>query len=102
MSPNPNSSARLALEGEMTIFQAAELNEALLRAVRDNEGLEVDLVGVTELDTAGVQLMLVAQREASAIGHVLRWVGHSHAVREVVSRLGLEAELGEAVSIVGA
>lgn len=102
MSPNPNSSARLALEGEMTIFQAAELNETLLRAVRDNEGLEVDLVGVTELDTAGVQLMLVAQREASALGHALRWVGHSHAVREVVSRLGLESELGEAVSIVGA
>ncbi|WP_417069382.1 STAS domain-containing protein [Niveibacterium terrae] len=102
MSPNPNSSARLALEGEMTIFQAAELNETLLRAVRDNEGLEVDLVGVTELDTAGVQLMLVAQREACALGHALRWVGHSHAVREVVSRLGLEGELGEAVSIVGA
>jgi len=99
--PNPNSSARLIFEGEMTIFQASELNVSLQQALKDNASLEVDLSGVTELDTAGVQLMLVAQREATTQGQSLRWCGHSPAVQEVLRRLGLESELGEAISIVG-
>ena len=102
MSPNPDSAVRLALEGEMTIFQAAEIDEQLSKAIHDSESLDVDLASVTELDTAGVQVMLVAQREAKALAHRLRWVGHSHAVLEVLRRLALESELGEEVSILGA
>lgn len=102
MSPEFRMPARLEFEGEMTIFQVAELKTALQQALEGNEALEVDLSRVFELDTAGVQLMLVAQREAAALGKGLKWVGHSHAVLNVLRRLSLDAELGETVAIVGA
>ncbi|WP_417068501.1 STAS domain-containing protein [Niveibacterium terrae] len=95
-------SARLEFEGEMTIYQVAEQKKLLQEALRENEALEVDLSRVVELDTAGVQLMLVAQREAVALGKSLKWGGHSHAVLGVLRRLSLESELGETVAIVGA
>jgi ABC-type transporter Mla MlaB component len=86
----------------MTIFQVAEQKETLQRALEGNEALEIDLSRVTELDTAGVQLMLVAQGEAAALGRSLQWGGHSHAVLRTLRRLSLESELGETVSIIGA
>lgn len=53
----------------MTIFQVAEfLKRALQKALEGNEALEINPSRVTELDTAGVQMMLVAQAEAAALG----------------------------------
>ena len=102
MSPESRIVTRLELEGEMTIFQVAELKETLQKALEGNEALEIDLSQVTELDTAGVQLMLVAQAEAAALGSSLQWVKHSHAVLGTLRRLSLESVLGEIVAIIGA
>ena len=102
MSPESRIVARLEFEGEMTIFQVAELKEALQKALEGNEALEINLSRVTELDTAGVQMMLVAQAEAAALGLSLQWVGHSPSVLKTLRRLSLESELGETVAIIGA
>ena len=102
MTDSATKAARISLEGEMTIFQAATLKDLLLDALSAGDALEVDLSHVIELDTAGVQLMLMLQREAHETNRELRWTGHSHAVLHVLRLLGLDSELGEAVSIVGA
>jgi anti-sigma B factor antagonist len=54
---------RLHLSGAMTIFAAAELKSRLVDELkkRRRKG-SVDLSEVTELDTAGVQLLLMARR----------------------------------------
>lgn len=56
--------AQVAIAGEMTIYSAAELKEALLAAVRCGDAVEIDLAEVSELDTAGLQQLLLARREA--------------------------------------
>ncbi|WP_443094347.1 STAS domain-containing protein [Pseudoduganella chitinolytica] len=89
--------AALCIEGEMTIYRAAELKDVLFDALRqataDARALALDLSQVTEFDSAGVQLLLMARREAQRQGHPLQLVAHSPAVREVLNLTGLKARL---------
>ena len=86
------------LDGELTIYRAAELKPLILEASSQAGPLEIDLSGVSEIDSAGVQLLMLARRELQALGHALRLVGHSAAVREVFDLLDLAAFFAEAPS----
>ena len=86
------AAARLAVEGELTIYRAAELHPALLDAVRTQDAPVLDLSAVTEFDSAGVQLLLVARREAARLGKRLVLQGANPAVRDACALLGLASE----------
>jgi anti-sigma B factor antagonist len=93
--------ARLPLAGELTIYRAAELMPVLLGALDGREVLEINLAGVTEIDTAGVQLLMLAKKAAQAQGCQLRLGGHSAAVVEVFDLLNLATYFGDPL-LVGA
>ncbi|MES2878529.1 MAG: STAS domain-containing protein [Pseudomonadota bacterium] len=78
----------LRIEGELTIFRAMELKPVLLA---EPAPLEIDLSGVTEIDTAGVQLLMLAKKTAQAAKRELRLVAHSPAVIEVFELLNVAA-----------
>ena len=84
---NSTANAALRIEGEMTIYRATELKQALLLA--EPAPIEIDLSGVTDIDTVGVQLLMLAKRTAQASGRDLRLVAHSPAVTDVFELLGL-------------
>jgi len=90
----------LALSGEMTVTTAAEIKELLLRTLAVHPKLEIDLLNVTRLDTAGVQLLLLLQREAQRQGKQLGWLGFSLAVEEVMELLDLSDVLGQPAAVV--
>jgi anti-sigma B factor antagonist len=73
---------------DLTIYTAAELKPALLAEARTGESPLLDLSNVAELDSAGVQLLYLADREASAAGRTLRLVGCTPAVREILDLVG--------------
>lgn len=80
---------RLAVEGELAIYRANELKHTFLRALESAGTLIVDLSAVTEIDSAGVQLLMMLDASAREIGCELRLVGHSPAVREVFELIDL-------------
>lgn len=84
--------AVLRIEGELTIFRAMELKPVILA---DPLPEEIDLSGVTEIDTAGVQLLMLAKRTALAQQCELRLVRHSPAVIEVFELLNVAAYFGD-------
>lgn len=86
------SNSTLRIEGELTIFRAMELKPEILSTPPPEE---IDLTGVTEIDTAGVQLLMLAKREAAAQQRELRLVGHSPAVIEVFELLNVAAYFGD-------
>lgn len=86
---NVGDSAALAVEGEMTIYRAAELQPLLLDAVRTQAAPALDLSAVTDFDSAGLQLLLVARRLAASLGKTLRVTATSPAVDDVFALLGL-------------
>lgn len=82
----------LKIEGELTIFRAMELKPVILTTPPVDE---IDLSGVTDLDTAGVQLLMLAKKAALSAGRELRLVAHSPAVMEVFELLNVAAYFGD-------
>ena len=78
----------LRLIGECTIFRATEI-QGLLRA--DPALQEIDLSGVTEMDSAGLQLLMGAKLAATRQHRTLRLSGHSPAVLDVFELLNVAA-----------
>lgn len=84
----------LRIEGEMTIYRAHELKDALLELIQRTQDPALDLSSVTEVDTAGVQLLLLARRAADDRHTALRITAVSAPVTEALKLLGLEASFG--------
>lgn len=82
----------LCLEGELTISQAAALKPRLLDALTGP--LDVDLSGVTAIDGAGLQLLVMLSREAARRGVVIAWHAPSRAVRTALDRVRLHDPCG--------
>jgi anti-anti-sigma factor len=55
----------VAIEGDCTIYAAADLRAALLPLVKETRPVMVDLGGITELDCAGLQVLLALQKECA-------------------------------------
>lgn len=90
---------RIDIEGEMSIFTAAALKQRLLDALVAGKEVEVDLTRVGEMDSAGIQLMVAAKREAAARNMPLRFTGHSPAVFDMIELYDLSGHFGDPVLI---
>lgn len=71
------------IEGELSIYTAATLKPQLYTLLRQHAELELDLSAVSEMDGAGLQILIAAKREANRQGSTLKLSGHSAAVLEV-------------------
>lgn len=90
---------RLVLESDMTIYNALAAKEQLLAALEGCQELELDLSKVGEIDTSGIQLLILAKREATRQQKSLRLVAHSAAVREVLDFFNVVAYFGDPLLI---
>lgn len=90
----------LSVNGEFTIFTADAHKTALMNAIAQtsaDSSVDIDLSAVTEIDTAGLQLMLLAKHEAAAVGRSVTFSNHSDAVLDLVSLFDLVGQLGDPV-----
>lgn len=85
----------LAIEGEMTIYRAAELKQMLMSAIEQRPALVLALAGVTEFDSAGLQLLALAKRTASELGKEFRLSSQSEAVAQVLDLLDVAEHFGD-------
>jgi len=89
-------SAVVRVDGELTIYRAAELKPLLLALPPGDGAIELDLAQVSEIDTAGVQLLLLARREAQALSRPWQIGARSAAVDDALALLGLRHLTGAA------
>lgn len=80
-----NDPVKLVLEQDVTIYTAQEVKQRLMESLEQGEEVEADLSGVSEFDTAGLQVLLLAIAEAVRNGKKLYFTGFSPAVEEVVN-----------------
>jgi anti-anti-sigma regulatory factor len=77
----------------------AEQRQRLLDALETASEVEIDLAHVTEIDTAGIQVMVAAKREAAVRNKPLRFTGHSPEVVDILDLCDLAVHLGDPMLI---
>lgn len=87
----------LDIEGELTIFTAADQKTQLLAFLESGDELEINLTGVNEIDTAGLQLLILIKREAAHAGKTLSFVMHSKVVVDILELTKLTTAFGDPV-----
>ena len=90
---------KAVVQGNMTIYEAAADKPALLGALADATELEIDLSSVVEMDTAGLQLLILVKRESLRAGKPMRLTGHSEASLDVLDRYNLAGYFGDLVVV---
>jgi anti-anti-sigma factor len=76
---------RIRISGELTMHYAETLAPLLLAAFpTDGSAAQLDLSDVSEIDTAGLQLIMAARREAANRSIPLSIVAASQAVRDTL------------------
>lgn len=99
MTPKSDQPCSFVIEGEMNIYTALALKDRLLSPLDQCADMELDLSGVTDIDSAGVQLLILAKNECGARGKELRITGHSAPVKEIMDLYNLESYIGDPVPI---
>lgn|GEM_PF-261726 len=89
----------LHIEGDMTIYTAAALKSELMDHIKQTSECEIVLSDVGKMDSAGMQLLILAKREAARHKTPLRFIGHSKAVMDVMDTYDMSAYLGGTTSI---
>ncbi|MDP2688646.1 MAG: STAS domain-containing protein [Deltaproteobacteria bacterium] len=89
-----NGTARVAIEGEMNIYRAAELKKTLLDGLEASPALEVDLSGVEEMDTSGIQILALARMEAARLKKQMKITAASQAASTLIELYNMAEFLG--------
>jgi ABC-type transporter Mla MlaB component len=89
------------IDGPFTIYEATDSKYRLLDELNIAPEIDVDLSGVAELDTAGLQLLLLFKREAMKLDKQVRFHGHSKAVLSVIDLFNLGGVFGDPVVLSG-
>jgi anti-anti-sigma factor len=91
--------ARLIVDSPLTIYCVAEFKDQLLGGLMAAPVLELDLSQVAEIDSAGLQLLLLAKRESQRHQRTMRIIAHSPAVRSAIDFCNLNAFFGDPMLI---
>ena len=84
---------KLRVGGDMSIYSVAELKPRLMAYLQNSQFVSVDLTEITEMDTAGLQLLWLCHQEAVATGKEFVIAGTGPAAKEAMTLLRLDRQL---------
>lgn len=85
-----DGTCRIRIEGDMTIFNAADLKKDLLDNLHECSDFEMDMSQVNEIDTTGLQLLILAKRETAALNKSFRIMSYSPATMYVLELFNMK------------
>ncbi len=88
----------LKLEGDMTIYNAAAFGECLIEFVEGYKEYEVDLSAVSEIDTAGIQLLLQLKKKAEEQQRTIQLLGCNEEICDLFDLYQLQDWLAPTAS----
>lgn len=86
-----------SIAGELTIYTAATEKQNLQEALDLNDDLEINLSQVSEMDSAGLQVLIVLKQEAAKRNKKLRYSMHSKAVLDILELSNMTASFGDQI-----
>lgn len=91
--------SRVAITEDLTIYNAIAQKQALLDQVQEHALIELDLSQVSQIDTSGIQLLMLAKRECQKRDKTLNIVAHSPAVHELMDFYNIAGFFGDPLVI---
>lgn len=91
----------VSFEGEMTIYDIEALSGEFLPILAQTKELVIDLKNVTEIDSSGAQLLMLARKECLRIEKPFSLINHSSAVVKLFEVLGLLSWFNDPVVLSG-
>lgn len=88
--PESQNARHLAPKGDITIFEAGEFKEALVKLFANDGLVSVDLGSVKRVDTAAIQLLLAARKQQRMFVS-----GISEDLQGKLTQLGVTGSLSE-------
>jgi len=88
------SSSFVRINGPLTIYEVAEFQQQITEAWPAEGELNIDLSGVSEIDTAGLQLLLALRKN---LGDQLTLHQHSDPVIELLDLYQLASFFGDVI-----
>ncbi|MFO0951001.1 MAG: STAS domain-containing protein [Isosphaeraceae bacterium] len=85
----------MTLSGPVTLYESAEVREALLAVLAEGKDLRINLDASGPWDLAGLQLLIATQASAERAGLSVRFTHVPGVCREVAQRSGLSEWLDE-------
>ncbi len=83
-----SNTVSMTLDGELSIYNAIDLKNAIFKNFKKNHALELDLSNIAKIDTAGYQLMLAVKKEADKSKKVVIMNNPSVEVGEIFDLYG--------------
>ena len=99
MKSSKAATKRIPVKQDMTIYHAGAQKQQFLSALALTDSLEIDLHAISEIDTAGLQLLLLLKREAVQQGKNLSVINHSPRVQQVIDFCNLAGTFGDPMVI---
>ncbi|WP_428240287.1 STAS domain-containing protein [Gynuella sp.] len=87
-----------AISGEMTIYTILELKEKIAAMLADAHNITLDLSAVNEIDSAGIQLLLVLHNNRLKHQYSLTLTHPHDCVTDAFATLGLQSYLSQSES----
>ncbi|MCP4320835.1 MAG: STAS domain-containing protein [Psychromonas sp.] len=78
-----NEECLVSIKDEMTIYTVLEQRDKLQPYLKPGKVTNIDLRAVSEIDSAGIQLLIYLKKVASEVGAEMKLQNHSQAVFEV-------------------
>ncbi len=79
-----NEKSLLSIDGELTIYTATEYKNYLTDNFTSEQSLEVDLEGVEEIDTCGLQLLAAMSKQLSDNGNEINVIASSDIAKDAL------------------
>lgn len=89
----------IEVQGELTIFTAQEVFEQMKNPALYSKEIELDLSQVTEMDSAGLQILLSVKSKCALHNTTLSITAHSVAVSELLTLSDLVGFFGDPLVI---
>ncbi len=81
--------ARIAIVGDLRIATVADAKPELVTALAACDTMLIDLSDLGQIDTAGIQLLLMVRAGARAKGKGFALVGQTNSFRAALDRIGI-------------
>jgi anti-anti-sigma factor len=99
MNNSIQNDCAITLSDAMTIYNAALQKTMLLEALSDCQELNLDLSQVSEMDTAGFQVLLLVKRESLKANKTVRLSAHSKSVTGLLDLYNMASYFGDPMVI---